>query len=76
MPQSGVPFFFKQWGGVRKAAAGRKLDGKTYDAYPKRVQNPVSGPGQCATMAREIENSISADNFIRASELAAAPFSR
>ena len=26
----GVPFFFKQWGGVRKKAAGRKLDGKTF----------------------------------------------
>lgn len=24
-----VPFFFKQWGGVRKKAAGRELDGRT-----------------------------------------------
>jgi protein gp37 len=24
-----VPFFFKQWGGTRKAVAGRKLEGKT-----------------------------------------------
>ena len=29
-----VPFFFKQWGGVRKAKNGRLLDGRTYDAYP------------------------------------------
>jgi len=29
-----VPFFFKQWGGVRKKDAGRELDGKTYDALP------------------------------------------
>ncbi len=29
-----VPFFFKQWGGVRKAAAGRELDGKTYNEFP------------------------------------------
>ena len=29
-----VPFFFKQWGGVRKKATGRKLNGKTYDAMP------------------------------------------
>jgi protein gp37 len=29
-----VPFFFKQWGGVRKKERGRKLDGKTYDAFP------------------------------------------
>ena len=31
-----VPFFFKQWGGVRKAAAGRELDGRTYDEMPPR----------------------------------------
>jgi protein gp37 len=24
---AGVPFFFKQWGGVRKKAAGRTLSG-------------------------------------------------
>ena len=25
----GVPFFFKQWGGVRKTKNGRLLDGRT-----------------------------------------------
>jgi protein gp37 len=29
-----VPFFFKQWGGVRKSLAGRLLDGRTYDEFP------------------------------------------
>lgn len=29
-----VAFFFKQWGGVRKAVAGRELHGRTYDEYP------------------------------------------
>jgi protein gp37 len=29
-----VPFFFKQWGGVRKQLAGRLLQGKTYDEFP------------------------------------------
>ncbi len=29
-----VPFFFKQWGGVRKHATGRTLNGRTYDAMP------------------------------------------
>ncbi len=29
-----VPFFFKQWGGVRKHEAGRQLDGRTYDEFP------------------------------------------
>ena len=31
----GVPFFFKQWGGVRKKHAGRLLDGRTYDEMPE-----------------------------------------
>ena len=30
----GVPFFFKQWGGVRKHATGRTLNGRTYDEFP------------------------------------------
>ena len=29
-----VPFFFKQWGGVRKKKAGRTLDGRTWDEFP------------------------------------------
>lgn len=29
-----VPFFFKQWGGVRKSEMGRRLDGRTYSAFP------------------------------------------
>jgi len=29
-----VPFFFKQWGGVRKKATGRELDGRTWDEMP------------------------------------------
>ena len=38
----GVAFFFKQWGGVRKAEAGRTLDGKTYDEYPATAQIAVA----------------------------------
>jgi protein gp37 len=34
--QARVPFFFKQWGGVRKSEAGRLLDGRTYDEFPER----------------------------------------
>jgi protein gp37 len=32
--RSNVPFFFKQWGGVRKGEAGRMLLGQTYDEMP------------------------------------------
>ena len=38
---AGVPFFFKQWGGVRKKATGRKLLGRTFDGFPERVQHPI-----------------------------------
>jgi protein gp37 len=30
-----VPFFFKQWGGVRKGRNGRALDGRTFDEMPQ-----------------------------------------
>jgi len=32
--KNSVPFFFKQWGGVRKDLTGRKLHGTTYDEMP------------------------------------------
>jgi protein gp37 len=31
---AGVPFFFKQWGGVRKSRTGRTLEGRTWDQMP------------------------------------------
>lgn len=50
-----VPFFFKQWGGVRKSAAGRKLDGKTYNEFPQRVQHPVLRADDCLALASKFE---------------------
>jgi hypothetical protein len=38
---AGIPFFFKQWGGVRKASAGRKLEGQTHNAMPMRARVPI-----------------------------------
>ena len=32
--RAGVPFFFKQWGGLTPKAGGRELDGETWDEYP------------------------------------------
>lgn len=31
---SGVPFFFKQWGGLRPKSGGNELDGETWAQYP------------------------------------------
>jgi protein gp37 len=50
-----VPFFFKQWGGVRKATTGRRLEGRTYDEFPARVRHPVLTPEECLDSARKIE---------------------
>lgn len=36
--QAGVAFFFKQWGGTRKSATGRRLDGRTWDEMPGPVR--------------------------------------
>jgi len=36
--RGGVPFFFKQWGGVNKKKAGRVLEGKTWDERPETSQ--------------------------------------
>ncbi len=32
---AGIPFFFKQWGGVQKARNGRLLNGLTYNEIPR-----------------------------------------
>lgn len=34
-----VPFFFKQWGGVRRKEAGRELDGRTWDEMPAGLRD-------------------------------------
>jgi len=39
--RTAVPFFFKQWGGVRKARGGRELNGRTYDDRPPHLPAPV-----------------------------------
>jgi protein gp37 len=56
---AGVPFFFKQWGGLHKKRAGRKLDEKTYDEFPQRLQNPVCLTRDCLQWAMEIERKYS-----------------
>ena len=36
-----VPFFFKQWGGVRKKQFGRELNGRFYDEMPRVIQSTL-----------------------------------
>lgn len=35
--EQGVPFFFKQWGGRNKKAAGRTYRNRTWDEYPEQL---------------------------------------
>lgn len=51
-----VPFFFKQWGGVRKKVTGRLLRGRTHDAIPKRIANPPLPTELRLRKALELEN--------------------
>ncbi len=51
-----VPFFFKQWGGIRKKVSGRTLRGQTYEGFPSRVQNPLMPAAVRLQRAVEMEN--------------------
>jgi protein gp37 len=53
--KAGVAFFFKQWGGVRKKQAGRRLDGKTYDEFPDFTEVQALETEQRLLLLREVE---------------------
>jgi protein gp37 len=50
-----VPFFFKQWGGVRKSVSGRMLDGRTYDEFPPRTLRSVMDRRALQSVMNEME---------------------
>lgn len=54
--RSGVPFFFKQWGGVHKSRNGRKLDGQTWDEMPWL---PSAGGGLVSGASRVVPSRTS-----------------
>lgn len=57
---SGVPFFFKQWGGKKKWEAGRLLESKTYDEYPESQRAPVPSPQKRRDLIYKFENKFMA----------------
>ena len=69
----GVPFFFKQWGGVRKSAAGRRLNGTTYDEFPHRVQHPIMPVEQCLALALKFEAPFKTTDLLDVSSLTQPP---
>jgi protein gp37 len=56
---AGIPFFFKQWGGVRKSKAGRELDGRTHDDVPGRSQHPMPARRDRLAMLARLKSSPS-----------------
>jgi protein gp37 len=38
---NGVPFFFKQWGGIRPKSGGNTLDGRTWFQYPQMASPTI-----------------------------------
>jgi protein gp37 len=53
---AGVAFFFKQWGGLRKKLTGRRLQGRTHNEIPERIQNPILPASQRQHYALAVEN--------------------
>jgi protein gp37 len=51
-----VPFFFKQWGGVRKCRNGRELDGRTYDEFPLIQRGEIPDSRERKTLAAQFED--------------------
>jgi protein gp37 len=66
---AGVAFFFKQWGGVRKSAAGRVLKGKTYDEVPQRIQHPVPETEERLALISKFEDGFKKSNFIEITKI-------
>jgi protein gp37 len=56
---AGVPFFFKQWGGVHKKRNGRELDGRTHDGIPGRSDRPMPGLSRRRELIDEVERVLS-----------------
>src|SRR5437867_832859 len=56
---AGVPFFFKQWGGVHKSKTGRSLEGHTYDELPKCLSRAVLPASERFALIRKWEGQAS-----------------
>jgi hypothetical protein len=59
-----VAFFFKQWGGFRKKQAGRRLDGKTYDAFPDYAMVQSLDGEHRLLLLREVETEFLRERYL------------
>ncbi len=46
----GIRFFFKQWGGVNKKKTGRRLEGRTWNEYPKTGKSSIANDNSQMTL--------------------------
>jgi protein gp37 len=53
-----IPFFFKQWGGVRKVWAGRTLNRRTFDEKPPLILRSMPRRQKRLELAREVERLV------------------
>ena len=53
-----VPFFFKQWGGVRKKQTGRELNGRTFDEFPQLRRSEFPSKTKRMQILRSVESKI------------------
>jgi hypothetical protein len=60
-----VPFFFKQWGGVRKHKTGRLLEGRTYDEYPAKSPFGIPNDYERTAAAKSIEALVASPSLVR-----------
>jgi protein gp37 len=51
----GVPFFFKQWGGVNKKRSGRKLEGRYWDEMPQLMRVERDGKQETKSMEETLQ---------------------
>ena len=49
--ESGVAFFFKQWGGLRPKSGGRKLDRREWNQFPKISPAPCTRPNDMVSLS-------------------------
>ncbi len=60
-----VPFFFKQWGGVQKKKAGRKLEGQTYDEFPFTTGEIIPNRAVRQELASKLEVQLKAHAIVK-----------
>jgi protein gp37 len=73
---AGVPFFFKQWGGVQKKRAGRLLQGFTYDEYPPVRRSPFPSADVRRTITTKLEQDLCAMEVLPSREVTFPLFSQ